>query len=318
MNKLKSTLREKVNYRFNEMDFSLDNGDTITGFIASVEKPSGLKIKDVDKSVSVDLFVNGRLRELDILKHIKSNRVPESYLYGQINYNGLDDDIDRFTTSRESVKADDDKFRDFLSKLKPLLANIIDQWDSFRLINKEDGDVDNTKITKKERKSRELYNAVAKEYREKDSVIKDKINSWLNSLGNEAKCNFPAYADCFISENLVRYYIKYKKLSLNDECRNRASKYKENETKQKKEVGMNIDIRKSMDDINYVEMDLLCNLAEPASGGILSSLPNKAKEFKPIRNALMHTSLLTDEAKIKLTTILNEIKARLRNLLKRG
>ena len=77
----------------------------INGFIASVEKPKDLNILGTGEKVGVDLFVNGRLRERDILKHIQSARVPESYLYGQIHYNDLDgDEIDRFTSSREGIE----------------------------------------------------------------------------------------------------------------------------------------------------------------------------------------------------------------------
>ncbi|MEX1013899.1 MAG: ATP-binding protein, partial [Candidatus Paceibacterota bacterium] len=54
----------------------------IQGFIASVEKPSNLKILTTNERVSIDLFVNGRLREKDILKHIPTTRIVESYLYG--------------------------------------------------------------------------------------------------------------------------------------------------------------------------------------------------------------------------------------------
>jgi hypothetical protein len=83
----------------------------IKGFIASVELPRYLKIITTDEKVGVDLFVNGRLRERDILKHIPTARVVESYLYGQVHFNDLDDDEDRFTTSRESIVADDPKYK---------------------------------------------------------------------------------------------------------------------------------------------------------------------------------------------------------------
>ena len=85
------------------------------GFIASVEKPRHLKIMTTDERVGVDLFVNGRLREKDILKHIPTARVVESYIYGQIHCDDLDDDLDRFTSSRESIVADDPKFGRLLS-----------------------------------------------------------------------------------------------------------------------------------------------------------------------------------------------------------
>jgi DNA mismatch endonuclease Vsr len=42
----------------------------VKGFIASVEKPRDLKVMDTEERIGVDLFVNGRLRERDILKRI--------------------------------------------------------------------------------------------------------------------------------------------------------------------------------------------------------------------------------------------------------
>ena len=48
----------------------------------------------------------------------------------------------------------------------------------------------------------------------------------------------------------------------------------------------------------------------------LYRLSHKAKIYKPTRDAVMHTALISDEAKRVLTTVLDEIKARIRNLLK--
>ena len=81
---------------------NIDNALKITGFIATVEKPKNLKIAGTEEKVSIDLFVNGRLRERDILRHLPdfSTRYISSYLYGQIHFNELDgDQIDRFGTS---------------------------------------------------------------------------------------------------------------------------------------------------------------------------------------------------------------------------
>ena len=133
----------------------------IRGFIASVLKPSQLKIMTTEEKVSVDLFVNGRLREKDILKHIPSTRVVESYLYGQIHFNDLDDDIDRFASSREGIVADDPKYKGFLEELKKITAEIMEDWDKLRNEINQDGDPDNPRISKKERKARELFNVVS-------------------------------------------------------------------------------------------------------------------------------------------------------------
>jgi hypothetical protein len=130
----------------------------IRGFIASVMKPSQLKIKTTEEKVSVDLFVNGRLREKDILKHIPSTRVVESYLYGQIHFDDLDDKIDRFASSREGIVADDPKYKEFLDDLKKIIAEIMEDWDRLRNKINQDGDPDNPRISKKERRARELFN----------------------------------------------------------------------------------------------------------------------------------------------------------------
>ena len=52
-----------------------------------------------------------------------------------------------------------------------------------------------------------------KEYKDKDSSIKDEVSSWLDDLEKEAQFNFPSYSECFISENLIRKFIDYKKYS---------------------------------------------------------------------------------------------------------
>ena len=315
LQKAKEIVLAKDKGKISSLTFELENGDKITGFIVSVEKPADLKIKDVDETVTVDLFVNGRLREKDILKHIRTRRVPESYLYGQINYDALDDEEDRFTSSRESIKAEDPKFQKFLQKFKSLLHTIMNQWDDFRVEKREDGDPDNTsKITKKERRAQELYNETSKEYKDKDSSIKDEVSSWLDDLAKEAQFNFPSYSECFISENLIRKYIEYKKYPLSKEALENVEKYRKREEDSKNKAGMSISIRKNDDDKSYLDMDGLANLVD--KGNEPNRLSNKGKIYKPTRDAVMHTSLISDEAKRSLSTVLDEIKARIRNLLK--
>lgn len=314
LEKVKEIAKSKDKGQVSELSFKMDNGDEINGFVISVEKPADLKIKDTDDTVTVDLFVNGRLREKDILKHIRTRRVPESYLYGQINYNALDEGEDRFTSSRESIKAEDPKFQEFLKKFKSLLHVIMNQWDEFRVEKREDGDPDNTsKITKKERRARELYNETSKEYKDKTSSIKDEVSSWLDDLEKEAQFNFPSYSECFISENLIRKFIDYKKKPLTKEALASINEYRKREKNNKDKAGLSITIRKKDDDKNYLDMDNLANMVD--KGSELYQLSHKAKIYKPTRDAVMHTALISDEAKRVLTTVLDEIKARIRNIL---
>lgn len=112
----------------------------IKGFVASVKKPANLKITGTDERATIDLFVNGRLREKNIIRHIPSQRIVESYIYGQIHFDNLDrEGVDPFTSSREGIVEDDEKFRGLMDYLKrDLITKIIDEWDKFRLEVKDE------------------------------------------------------------------------------------------------------------------------------------------------------------------------------------
>ena len=47
-------------------------------------------------------------------------------------------------------------------------------------------------------------------------------------------------------------------------------------------------------------------------------LARDANEYKPIRDAIAHTALITDVAKNKLTSVYENIKGRIRTLLSSG
>jgi hypothetical protein len=288
---------------------------TIKGFIASVELPSQLKIKSTDEKVTVDLFVNGRLREKDILKHIPTTRVVESYLYGQIHFNELDDEEDRFASSREGIVADDPKYKAMLKQLKEIIARVMSDWDEFRNEVRDDGDPDNTRYSKRERKSRELYNIVSKDYSlPQKSGGKGKVDGWVDELANDAQFNFSSYAECFISENLMRKYIQEKKVSLSSVAQSEITRLRDREIDRKTAGNINIDLRQNNDDLSYLDMTYLAKAVDPQRGTI-NTLDTDAKEYKPIRDALAHTALLTNQAKIKLTSVYENMKARIKALL---
>ena len=290
----------------------------IKGFIASVEKPRDLKITTTDERVGVDLFVNGRLREKDILKHMPTARVVESYIYGQIHCDNLDDDIDRFTSSRESIVADDPKFKKLIDLLRDKVLNkILNDWDVWRRKHRKEGDSENPIISKKERKAEELYNAVSCEYSmPEDKESKEKIDAWVDGLAEDARFNFTSYAECFISENLVRRFIEDKKITLSKEANNEIKKWKRREYESKDKGNVSIELRKKNAKLSYLSMDGLANLVDKRDRVKEACLARDACEYKPIRDALAHTALLTDEAKTKLTTVYANIRERIRTLLK--
>ncbi|MCH8032715.1 MAG: ATP-binding protein [Bacteroidetes bacterium] len=287
------------------------------GFIASVEKPRDLKITNIEERLGVDLFVNGRLRETKILKHIPTSRIVENYLYGQIHFNNLDDEIDRFTSSRESIIADDPKYKEFLDNLRTkVITPILDQWDKWRIKNRKAGDSENLSISPKERKSVELFNVVSGEYSPpRGSVNKKQIDGWVDDLADDAKYNFGSYAECFISENLIRKFIKEKKITLSKEAIRERDKWKKVETESKNKGNISIDIRKASDDLSYLSMNDLAYLVDKKDPVKEACLARDANEYKPIRDALAHTALLTDVAKGKLTSVYENIKGRVISLL---
>lgn len=289
----------------------------VTGFIASVEMPRNLKIMTTEERVGIDLFVNGRLRERDILKHIPTARVAESYLYGQIHFDGLDDATDRFTSSRESIVADDPKYLKFLETFrKKTILKVVEDWDRWRIKHRQEGDPDNPRLSKKERASLGLYGAVSKEYGlPKGKVNRGQVGGWVEDLSSDAAFNFESYADCFVSENLVRKYIKDRKLPLSKEAKAVAKDWKEKEKASKNKGNISISIRREPRDSSYLSMNDLANLVDKRDPIKDACLARDANEYKPIRDAVAHTALLTDEAKKKLSTVRENIKGRVKTIL---
>jgi hypothetical protein len=288
----------------------------VHGFIASVHLPRHLRILTTDDRVGIDLFVNGRLRERDILKHIPTARVVESYLYGQIHFNSLDDTMDRFTSSREGIVADDPKYKAFLEDFRKHILKLNEQWDEWRRKHRDTGDLENTKITPKARASQELFGAISKEYSDAESSKKrTKVDDWFDELNDDATFNFESYGECFVSENLVRKYIEEKKVQLTAQARAQADEYKKREKESKDKGNISIEIRRVKTEPSYLDMDGLANLVDKRNKDVEACLARDASEYKPIRNAVAHTALLTDEAKKKLTSVRENIKARVKTLL---
>ncbi len=288
--------------------------NNVKGFIASVSKPSNLKIMSTEERAGVDLFVNGRLRERNILKHIPTARLAENYFYGQIHFNTLDDNKDRFATGREGIVANDLKYKRFLKNIRKIVLKILTDWDKLRLKHKLEGDSENTRISRTKRVSLGLYNAVSKGYGpSKGSKSKKKVDGWISDLSDDAAFNFESYAECFISENLIRKYIKDNKTAMTSIAKGEVAKWRKTERDRKRSGNINISIRQGNDDLSYLDMDYLARLVDKA--GAQNCLPHDAKQYKPIRGALMHTALLTNTAKRKLTTVYENIRGRIKTLL---
>ncbi len=287
------------------------------GFLGSVKLPRDLKVLTTEERVGVDLFVNGRLRERDILKHVPTARLVENYLYGQIHFDALDDERDRFTSSREGIVADDPKFEAILVELRKLLLKVVEDWDVWRRKHREDGDPENENISKTQRASEGLFNAVVKEFEPAERTEDAKqVEAWAADLSADAAFNFESYAECFISENLVRRYITDRTIPLSKEAKKEADKWKNREVENKNKGNISIDIRRNQNELSYLSMDDLANLVDkPKDRQKDAALVRDATEFKPMRDAVAHTALLTDAAKGRLRTVRENIKGRIKTLL---
>lgn len=301
----------------------------IKGYIATTTKPVDIKIRGTNEKVTLDLFVNGRLREKDLLKHIPTSRIVESYTYGEIYFDSLDSGIgkDIFTSSRESVISNDPDFRKMIDELNRIYRGVLDQWDDFRRADGADGDPDNPKLPPKARKAQELFNQTyrdmnllkPKKSRNKDDEKQEEhynpIPEWVNNLSIESQFNIPSYAECFISENLLRKYIEYTKTQLSSEAKSEAQKWRTRENGSKEAANISYQVRQSEDDIYYLDMNNLANLVDKVHDPKSAGLSRSATIYKPLRDSVGHTSLLTNAAKTQLTLEYSNIQARLVKLL---
>lgn len=152
---------------------------------------------------------------------------------------------------------------------------------------------------------------------EEDTIKKDGIvEEWAKKLSEEAQFNIPSYTECFISENLLREYIKHLSLPLSKEATEAATNWKDREQRSKDAANISYDVRVSNDDLCYLDMDSLANLIDKTRDKLKDAgLSRSAVTYKPIRDAVGHTSIITKIAKAQLTLEYENIKARLIKLL---
>jgi len=224
------------------------------------------------------------------------------------------------------VLADDPMYKEFLSELRKVVLSIMDQWDVLREKYNEDGDPDNTtRETSQFKKAKSLYREVAKEY----SGTTDRGNNndkFIRDLTNDAAFNSNSYVQCFISENLLRrkiendstapaaclnidlkhqtcvdrYDPKIGAVSLCRYCK--GERRKKGLQTEKAEASMAIPIRVSENNLLlYLDYIDLANIIDDRV------LTNEEKVYRPLRNSVMHTSLLTDQAKTRLSAVFDNI-----------
>lgn len=111
----------------------------------------------------------------------------------------------------------------------------------------------------------------------------------------------------------MRKYIQEKNLSTT-RVQGVIEDLRRREAENKAAGNINIELRQRNDDLSYLDMASLSKVVDPQRG-TMNTITTDAKEYRPIRDALAHTALLTQDAKNKLTVVYKNIKARIRTLL---
>lgn len=271
----------------------------IKGYVATVFKPSQLRIQNYDERIGLDLFVNGRIREKDFMKKHPQARLAESYIYGSIHYDILDKEgeQDNFTTAREGIKPSVE-YTELIDSIKSILMQtIFKDWDTIRKENGEPGDSESDKTI--EDKVKRVANAIIKE-------ITDNIYSKIESTSNiqkiiqDIKSNasnaFTSYADMFVFENLMREHIKtYDLLKYNSI----NTGHLQQEIKLIRECEIDYPIRKAdyPVELSFLSVKDLIEFKNENDTNEFQYDKELLSKFKLVRNAIAHTCLLTDEAK---------------------
>ena len=107
-------------------------------------------------------------------------------------------------------------------------------------------------------------------------------------------------------------------MAVTKEATEEAEKWRNKEKTNKAAANISYDVRVTNDDLYYLDMTYLSNLIDkvPADKPKTAGLSRSAIVYKPMRDAVGHTSILTQIAKAQLSLEYENIKARLVQLLK--
>lgn len=273
---------------------------TLKGFLATVKKPNNLKVFGANETIGVDLFVNGRLRERTILRHRPSARVPAQYLYGQIHLDMLDDgeNPEPFTSSREAVLDDNEFFIRLLDYLhETTTKTVFDQWDEWRLADKQDGDDEFTE--RRSEASRASDRAVRAKKEELLNSLPSQPSTQFNKLVDKADAGISQaaedYSALYLLENLLREVIKTYEMPLNADGKKQASTYRKNNDTDFEKSELEEPCRAHTEDEWFASLNSLLNTVENRRSNKSSAekLDPQRHAMVYLRNIVMHTAGLT-------------------------
>jgi hypothetical protein len=113
-------------------------GVQISGWIGTVAQPRQLLDEEGDNLNRIAIFMRGKMAQEDILDEYGQKEIYADYVIGELHCEELDVDSldDIATSSRQSIKEDDPRFRGVRDLVLNELRNIANRWSEWR---REDG-----------------------------------------------------------------------------------------------------------------------------------------------------------------------------------
>lgn len=307
--------------------YELSNTPRIQGFLATVEKPRDLAITGAQERVTVDLYVNGRIRERNIIQHIPTARVPEQYIYGQVHIDSLDrPGTDPFTSSREQIIADDPVYKEALIELKTILKDIYDNWDDLRVALRQDGDTTSKRHSKRQRAAAMLVKETISGFSIKKKTQEGRLwQSKLKIVTEEAENSVGYYSDVYVAENLIRRLLEdrgYKDDSIlppyirhilfDDEYQGKPGQRRKAKAERREAdagyTGISA-IRANPESLYYLNLSDLMSISDKHSSSgirmkeVLGELSGAREKITLLRNVIMHCGSLTRHGRDEFDTL---------------
>ncbi len=135
-------------------------GIHLSGWIGTVSQPRQLQDEEGDNLNRIAIFMRGKMAQEDILDEYGQKEIYADYVIGELHCDDLDDDSleDIATSSRQSIKEDDPRFRAVRDLILAELRHIASRWSDWR---REDG--------------------------AKQAANVPEVSSWLNALQGSTK-----------------------------------------------------------------------------------------------------------------------------------
>lgn len=134
-----TNLARKAEYRTAALNAAaMKAGISLSGWIGTVRQPRQLQDEEGDNLNRIAIFMRGKMAQEDILDEYGQKEIYADYVIGELHCDDLDNDSldDIATSSRQSIKEDDPRFKALRDLILAELRYIASRWSDWR---REDG-----------------------------------------------------------------------------------------------------------------------------------------------------------------------------------